>query len=202
MGNSRRAKRASAQAKQRSAPRSSGVQAQKSKRWVAPVIGVGVVGVLVLLVVFVASDVTSNPQERPDVPDGVEIVAVDDPLHVDGDIAYELNPPAGGVHNPVWLQCRSYDQPVRNENAVHALEHGAVWVTYDPALVDDAGVRTLEEEASRREVIVSPYPDQGSAVVVTAWARQLRVDSPDDPRINQAVRSLVDATGPEAGASC
>ena len=40
-------------------------------------------------------------------------------------------PPVGGAHDPEWLECGAYDAPVRDENAVHDLEHGTVWITYD-----------------------------------------------------------------------
>ncbi len=55
--------------------------------------------------------------------------------HVPGDVDYDQAPPAGGDHDPAWLECGVYDAPVRDENAVHSLEHGTVWVTHDP----DAG---------------------------------------------------------------
>lgn len=51
--------------------------------------------------------------------------------HITGTFKYPTDPPVGGPHNPVLLNCNGdvYTEPVRNENAVHSLEHGAVWVT-------------------------------------------------------------------------
>src|SRR5262245_44622584 len=54
--------------------------------------------------------------------------------HTDGPVPYPQVPPVGGPHNPVWLNCGIYDQPAPNENAVHSMEHGAVWITYQPDL--------------------------------------------------------------------
>ncbi|HET9972943.1 MAG TPA: DUF3105 domain-containing protein [Streptosporangiaceae bacterium] len=32
------------------------------------------------------------------------------------------------------MNCGIYDQPVPNERAVHNMEHGAIWITYQPSL--------------------------------------------------------------------
>ena len=78
--------------------------------------------------------------------DGVQAVRVyySTPVHTseDGEIPYELRPPAGGMHRPVWWNCGFYDQPIPDENAVHDLEHGAVWLAYSPDL-DAAEVEML-----------------------------------------------------------
>src|SRR6188508_810205 len=41
---------------------------------------------------------------------------------------YSESPPVGGPHNPVWQNCGYYAAPINNENGVHSLEHGAVWI--------------------------------------------------------------------------
>ena len=38
--------------------------------------------------------------------------------HTDEDVDYPTSPPAGGPHDPAWLDCGVYDEPVRDENAV------------------------------------------------------------------------------------
>src|SRR4051794_4886664 len=54
--------------------------------------------------------------------------------HVQGTVNSPQVPPVGGAHAAVWLNCGIYDQPVPNENAVHSMEHGAAWFTYQPDL--------------------------------------------------------------------
>src|SRR5262249_37232318 len=41
-------------------------------------------------------------------------------------VAYDHSPPFGGPHDGTWAACNGvvYTKPVRNENMVHALEHG------------------------------------------------------------------------------
>jgi hypothetical protein len=157
---------------------------------------------LVVGVVFIVSDVSDNPQGRPsEEPEGVEVIAIGDATHIEGAITYEQDPPAGGNHNTGDLPCQAYDEPVPNELAVHSLEHGAIWITYQPDLPED-DIDTLRAQARRSEVIVSPYPGLDSPVVVTSWGRQMRVDSADDERIEQFVRVFINATAPENFATC
>ena len=142
--------------------------------------------------------------------EGVQAIRVyyESPVHTaeaDGDVDYELRPPAGGMHRPVWWNCGFYDEPIPDENAVHDLEHGAVWLAYSPDL-EDADVEVLHDLARQNDhVLASPYEDleAGVAVVATAWARQLTLDSVDDPRLDAFVEQYQGGSqAPESGASC
>ena len=142
--------------------------------------------------------------------DGVQSIRVYDesPVHTseaDGDVPYELRPPAGGMHRPVWWNCGFYDRPIPDENAVHDLEHGAVWLAYSPEL-EDADVEVLHDIARDNDhVLVSPYEDldPGVASVATAWARQLTLDRVTDPRLEAFVEQYQNGPqAPESGASC
>jgi Protein of unknown function (DUF3105) len=125
--------------------------------------------------------------------------------HVTTKVHYPVSPPVGGDHNPVWQNCNGdvYDKPLTNENAVHSLEHGAVWVTYTDKATD-ADIKTLSARVSRTPYsLMSPYADQGSPITLSAWGHQLGVAKADDPRVAKFFDTYVqgDQT-PEPGAPC
>ena len=123
----------------------------------------------------------------------------------DAAVEYEESglPPVGGTHSPNWQNCGIYDQPVEIKNAVHSMEHGAVWVAYQPEL-PASDVATLQNLVSGQSyVLLSPYPGLESPVVLTAWGIQLQVDAVDDERIEQFVDNYrLGPQTPEFGAPC
>jgi predicted small secreted protein len=123
--------------------------------------------------------------------------------HTKEPVDYPQSPPVGGPHNPIWQNCGFYSKPLRNEYAVHSMEHGAVWITYSPDLPKDQ-VETLRDIAHRNSyVLVSPYSDLPSQVVASAWGKQLHLNSADDPRLEQFVRAYQQGPqNPEPGAPC
>ena len=123
--------------------------------------------------------------------------------HVDGKIDYKESPPAGGEHNAVWLNCGTYDTPVPNEHAVHALEHGAVWITYQPDL-PKADVKKLDDALPDTYTVLSPYEGKmPGPIVLSAWDHQLTVESADDPRIKGFIKEYRQGKQtPEPGAAC
>lgn len=122
-------------------------------------------------------------------------------LHFLGALTYAQKPPFGGAHSPVPLNCGVYTAPVPNENAVHDLEHGAVWLTYRTG-VDPAPLAALTA-IDPSYTLVSPFPSQASPVVASTWGLQLPVQSPTDPRLRQFVQTYVgNGLGGEQGARC
>ncbi len=129
--------------------------------------------------------------------------------HTDAKVSYPQTPPVGGPHNPQWLTCGVYTTPVPNENAVHDLEHGAVWITYQPNLpADQVGALTEFEQRQAvvrgsRFVTVSPYPNLPSPVIVSAWGAQLKLTTASDPRLTAFVEQYrLGKRTPEPGATC
>ncbi|KPC84556.1 MULTISPECIES: DUF3105 domain-containing protein [Streptomyces] len=125
--------------------------------------------------------------------------------HVGTDVKYPMKPPVGGNHNPAWLNCDGvvYEKAVPDVNAVHALEHGAVWVTHNgKASPDDIG-RLASRVRSTPFSLMSPYEGQAGAIMLSAWGKQVTVDGADDPRVARFfARYVQGAQTPEPGAPC
>lgn len=118
-------------------------------------------------------------------------------------IAYEALPPHSGVHNPAWQNCGIYDQPIRPENAVHSLEHGAVWITYQEDLPAEDVEYLRQFARGESHILLTPYPNQESTVVMTAWGLQMEVDDLPDDRITTFIRRYQQGPQtPERGATC
>jgi hypothetical protein len=148
----------------------------------------------------VIARVAGYEREPVDLSD-VQTWEITDTRHTDGEVDYPHSPPAGGPHAPVWLACGVYDVPVREENAVHDLEHGAVWITHDPALRerDVAALAALLPD----NAIMSPRDGLPSPVVVTVWGAQLALDGARDPRLRLFLAEYGDGhTAPEFGVTC
>jgi hypothetical protein len=136
-------------------------------------------------------------------PEGTESFEVASRQHVEGTVAYAQIPPVGGDHSAQWQNCGYYSSPIPSERAVHSMEHGAVWITYKPDINPDEATRIRQIASGQTYVLASPFRDLPSAVVVSAWGRQLRLESTDDPRLERFVRAFRQGpTAPERGSPC
>jgi hypothetical protein len=123
--------------------------------------------------------------------------------HVTTPVNYPQTPPVGGPHDPVPQTCGVYTDQIKNEHAVHSLEHGAVWITYRPDLPADqlTYLQNLTRQTDHR--LLSPYPGIDSPIILTAWGYQLHLDNANDPRLMRFLQKYEQgATTPELGAEC
>lgn len=112
-------------------------------------------------------------------------------------------PPPFGAHYSAWQNCGIYDQPVDLGNALHSMEHGAVWLTYTPSLSQTQITELQSLVRGHAYVLMSPYPQQTKPVVMTAWGVQLVIDSLPDDRIAKFISYYEQGPqNPEPGAPC
>lgn len=188
------------------------VKVGKDRNWgpIAVFVAVGVVaaGIVAWAAVALLQQEDRPFQERAAAIEGVQNFRESGPeltrSHRSGPITYEMTPPVGGDHNPTWQNCNGtvYEQPIANEHAVHAMEHGAVWVAYDPALPQDQVDALARRVSGTDYTLMSPYEGLDAPISLQAWGYQLKVNDAGDNRIDEFMRTLRINARIELDATC
>lgn len=110
--------------------------------------------------------------------------------------AYNSNPPTSGWHWPQGAQWGVYPSPLPDEQLVHNLEHGGIWISYKPDL-DKGTVNQLNDFAKRyRKVIVAPREGNDAPIALAAWTRLEKMDQYNEFNILTFIDAYYDK-GPE-----
>ncbi|MEV2249211.1 DUF3105 domain-containing protein [Streptomyces sp. NPDC050147] len=125
--------------------------------------------------------------------------------HVTKDVSYAMTPPVGGDHDQAWMNCNGdvYKDELPDRHAVHSLEHGAVWVTYNDK-AKAADLKKLEAKVKQTPYsMMSPVKDQKDPITLTAWGHQRTVTGASDPKVDSFFSTYVQGKQtPEPGAAC
>lgn len=162
----------------------------------------GAAAVVVALVV--GAVVLAIVRDSPATADlsGVQSYTYEAAVHEPTPVEYAENPPVGGPHHQAWWNCGVYQQELPKEHVVHSLEHGAVWLTYQPSLPAEQ-VELLEELGDDDYMLVSPMADQDSPVVASSWGNQLSLETADEKTLRAFIREYKQGPDtPELGAAC
>jgi uncharacterized protein DUF3105 len=93
---------------------------------------------------------------------------------------YNSNPPTNGWHYPVWADWGIYTSILPDEQVIHNLEHGGVWISYrdssDTQLISQ--LQTLVSNDPDR-IIMTYRPQDDSAIALAAWGVLLKLDQFD-----------------------
>jgi hypothetical protein len=160
-------------------------------------------GILVIAIGYGVFNWAQDRNERTEPEGAIATFSYPGSEHTEGPVQYAEHPPVGGMHDSVWYTCKYYDTTIRTENAVHSLEHGAVWITFDPNLPQDQRdqIRALTEEQAY--VLASPMEGLPSPVVASSWNNQIQLESASDPDLRRFIATYKQGPDtPEPGASC
>ncbi|MGH3804478.1 MAG: DUF3105 domain-containing protein, partial [Pseudonocardiaceae bacterium] len=148
-------------------------------------------------------------QQRAQKIDGVVNYREKDPKmlsrnHVAGPVKYKGSPPVGGNHNQAWETCMGevFAQQIPKEHAVHSLEHGAVWITYNPNLPRAEVDKLAKKVRGEDFMLMSPYPGLKSPISLQAWGFQLKLKSANDSRIQKFIVAFRKEASVEPGSGC
>ena len=84
-------------------------------------------------------------------------------------VSYNSNPPTSGDHYAGAAPVRFYDKELPDEQLVHNLEHGHVWIAYKPNLSGE--IIDILKDFGGGNVIVTSRLKNGTDIALAAWGR-------------------------------
>ena len=110
---------------------------------------------------------------------------------------YNSNPPTSGPHYAEPAKWGIYDLELPDEQLVHNLEHGGIWISYRDAGDQDliAKLKDIADDYALK-VIMTPRPQNDSAMVLAAWTRLLQLETFDEQQIKSFIKAFI-TKGPE-----
>jgi hypothetical protein len=83
---------------------------------------------------------------------------------------YNSFPPTSGPHYFQWVIWDQYDQPVRQIQEIHNLEHGGIVIQYGGKVSrSDIDKITAFYRSDPNAMLVAPLPALGNKIALTAW---------------------------------
>lgn len=110
---------------------------------------------------------------------------------------YNSNPPSSGPHWPAAAKNGAYENPLPDEQLIHDLEHGYVWISYKPDISQDVKNQLKEiVEKDDWKVVLCPREKNDSQIALVSWGRVLKLDQFDAVKVKDFVRTYRNR-GPE-----
>ncbi len=97
---------------------------------------------------------------------------------------YNSNPPTSGSHYAKEAAWGVYQNELPDEQLIHNLEHGGIWISYKPDI--DQEIKTELESIGNRykkSVIVAPRVKNDSMIALASWGRLEKLDTFDEVEI-------------------
>ena len=157
---------------------------QASRRRNRIMMGIGAFALIVIIAIVLVVRSGQLPDIDPnDIPDESVSFPIDGSEHIlvgSPRPDYNSNPPTSGDHYDTPVRAAVYSQELPDENLVHNLEHGHIWLSYQDEGDTDT-IETLTEIQGQFPswVVVTPRTANDNPVVAAAWGRMLPLDTAD-----------------------
>jgi len=102
---------------------------------------------------------------------------------------YSSNPPTSGPHYSNPAVAKFYKQELPDGQMIHNLEHGNIWISFNPEISEE-NVKKLKR-LSAGNVIVTPRPSNDTDVAVAAWERLDKFNIENDILDTQRIRDFI-----------
>jgi len=106
-------------------------------------------------------------------------------------VLYKTNPPTSGPHWSTPADWRFYDKKLPDEQLVHNLEHGGIWITYKD--LDKGSINKLKSIAknNNNSVVITKRDENEDSVVVASWGRMMKLVEVDKALIQKYIDTYI-----------
>lgn len=103
-------------------------------------------------------------------------------------IAYNSNPPTSGPHYVQPAEWGVYDKELPDEQVIHNLEHGGIWISYKD--IDGDTKSKLEALGKKypRSVVVTPRSSNDKPITLASWGRLEKLEVFDESIIKTYIK--------------
>lgn len=106
-------------------------------------------------------------------------------------VSNKTNPPTSGSHWATPADWKFFDKELTDEQVVHNLEHGGIWITYKD--LDESSIGRLKEVARNNSdsVVASKRDKNEDKIVVASWGRMMRLTKVDEALIQKYIDTYI-----------
>ncbi len=93
---------------------------------------------------------------------------------------YNSNPPTSGSHYATPANWRVYENELLDEQLIHNLEHGGIWISYKDI---DQDTKSKLEKLTRQNsgsVVIAPRIANDAKIIFTSWGRIQKFENFDE----------------------
>jgi hypothetical protein len=104
---------------------------------------------------------------------------------------YNTNPPTSGSH---WASPAGWgfnDKELPDEQLVHNIEHGGIWITYKD--LDEESINRLKDiaKSNSNSVVITKREENNNPLVVASWGRMMRLTEVDEALIQKYIDTYI-----------
>ncbi len=159
----------------------------KRKKLVRRTLTIGIATVVVVGIGWLIMFAPSRPErQRPG-----ESFEIQGQTHIAGGAthaAYNSNPPSSGPHYAQPATWGVHDTELPDEQIIHNLEHGGVWISYKG--IDATTTVALEKiTRSQSKIIMEPRANNDAPIILVSWGKVQKFQSYDEQGINAFIEA-------------
>ncbi len=106
-------------------------------------------------------------------------------------VSYNTNPPTSGAHWTTPANWRFNNKELPDEQLVHNLEHGGIWITYKD--LDEENINKLKDIAKNNSnsVVITKRNKNDNPIVVASWGRMMKLSEVNEALIQKYIDSYI-----------